>query len=650
MSAATATVHDLPTLQAALDLAARGFRVFPLKPDAKAPRGDMTAWPDKATGDAQRVRDLWQPEPHSNVGILTGDGLVVVDLDRKHGVDGVAAFKALAARHGAKPTATLNALTPTGGRHLFYAIPAGVTIANSTGKLAPGVDIKGARGYVVGAGSRIGGKLYRWQDGRAPIAACPGWLLALLTAEVDRPAPASREPHALLQDDFRQMLEHITAETYGDWCDTLWALKGSEQDGLDLRELADEWSREQPKYGGPDDVGGKYEQGTGQRGVGSLWALAKAGGWEPTADQKARLHPSGDAAAHLDVVADESERPCKFRFASAAELMARPPMTWIVKGVLPKAELAVVYGESGSGKSFWLFDMAASIQRGQAWNGRRVSPGNVAWIAAEGTAGFGQRLKAYAKHHGPGPMPTILPAAPNIREAADVRDLIRGLRDTGKSFDMIVVDTLSAATPGCDENSGKDLGAVIANCKRLHAATGALVALIHHSGKDASRGARGWSGLKAAADVEIEVTRHGADRCATVSKLKDGQDGVRFGFGLEFVPLGLDADGDTYGSCVVKPADLPLRKVSGGPRGANQVAVYGAVPEIEPAPRSAVIEAALAHVPHDRSKDGLRTARNNLGRALSQLIKLGLVHVHDGSVSRTTVLAMDGRAFDEVAA
>ena len=127
-----------------------------------------------------------------------------------------------------------------------------------------------------------------------------------------------------------------------------------------------------------------------------------------------------------------------------------------------------------------------------------------------------------------------------------------------------MVDTTAAVMAGGDENSGKDMGRIIANCKRLHHdnVNHPLVCLIHHSGKDAAKGARGWSGIRAACDAEMEIVRDGHSRIATVTKMKDGEDyGLEFGFCLKTV----DEDGDTVSSCVVEEVILPPkgeRKVS----------------------------------------------------------------------------------------
>jgi len=246
----------------------------------------------------------------------------------------------------------------------------------------------------------------------------------------------------------------------------------------------------------------------------------------------------------------------RFLVQSAVEFGSGPPVAWIVRGVLPKAELAVIYGESGSGKSFLALDLCAAITRGLVWRDKRTTAGSVVYVCAEGAGGFKSRLRAYAQRHAVNltELPAVVADAPNLLEQSDAAALYGAIVKWGKP-DVIVIDTLSATTPGGNENSGEDMGRVLSHCKLLHRKTGALVVLIHHSGKDATKGARGWSGLRAAADAEIEVTRNGDFRAATVTKLKDAGDFEQFSFKLNVVPLGNDADGEPVSSCVVEHID-----------------------------------------------------------------------------------------------
>jgi hypothetical protein len=141
--------------------------------------------------------------------------------------------------------------------------------------------------------------------------------------------------------------------------------------------------------------------------------------------------------------------------------------------------------------------------------------------------------------------------------------------------DVIVIDTMASVSPGGNENSAEDVGKLLQHCKFLHKQTGALVVLISHSGKDQTRGMRGWSGAKAAADAEIEVTRNGDYRTLTVTKLKDLADNESFSFKLKVIPLGLNADGEEESSCVIEHVDSAPGAANGKqrPSGAHQVAL-----------------------------------------------------------------------------
>jgi hypothetical protein len=251
------------------------------------------------------------------------------------------------------------------------------------------------------------------------------------------------------------------------------------------------------------------------------------------------------------------------------ELTQREPLGWLIKGVLPKARLGVLFGSSGSGKTFVALDLAFAIARGIAWRTRRTMKARVVIIAAEGGAGLGKRGQAYAQHHAfdlrTVPDLHVITAAPNFLDDADISEVIAEIKHLGE-VDLIIIDTLAQVTPGANENTSEDMGRALSNINLLHDATGAMNLAVHHAGKDLSKGSRGWSGIKAAADVQIEVLRHeDGRREIVIEKMKDGEDGLRWGFKLETILLGLDDDGDDITSCVaveddVRPATIDDRK------------------------------------------------------------------------------------------
>jgi hypothetical protein len=136
---------------------------------------------------------------------------------------------------------------------------------------------------------------------------------------------------------------------------------------------------------------------------------------------------------------------------------------------------------------------------------------------------------------------------------------------------VIFIDTLNRAAPTIDENSSKDMGEVLEAARQLQALTGGMVILVHHSGKDASKGPRGHSSQVPTYDSVIEVSRDGDRRQWRASKSKDGPAGALHPFKLAIEPLGVDKHGDLNTSCVVVPdaTDSQIKHVR-VPQGANQ--------------------------------------------------------------------------------
>lgn len=321
-------------------------------------------------------------------------------------------------------------------------------------------------------------------------------------------------------------------------------------------------------------------------------------------------------------------RAARFTVISAADFVKQPSPGWIVHGVLPRAEVAVLFGESQSGKSFAALDLAVAVAMGTLWRGRRVTRGRVVYIAAEGMGGCRNRLKAIAIHRGVDLRCLDLIAdCPNFLQKDDALAVAKSV---GKA-DVIIVDTFAQVTPGGNENSAEDVGKALAHCKEIHRITGALVILIHHSGKDSSKGARGWSGLRAAADAEIEITRSDGVRTMRVTKQKDGEDGLRFPFKLEVVEVGRDEHGDPVTSCVVVHSEMANHLPLAAPRklGTNEAIVLEEMERLVDASGSvlarSVYESAAARVAHDPEKKNKR--RSVIKRAIATLQEKSLIVV-----------------------
>lgn len=226
---------------------------------------------------------------------------------------------------------------------------------------------------------------------------------------------------------------------------------------------------------------------------------------------------------------------------------------WLVSGLLPLEGLALIFGESGSGKTYLATDIALHVASGAEWAGRRARPGVVVYVAAENPASLERRASLWRQLRGQGGEPFAMVSQP-IDLLGDVDELIASLRAVAKEHGriaMVLFDTVARSMVGGDENSAQDVGRVVASCDRVRESLHTCVALIHHAGKDSSKGARGHSSLRAAVDTEIEVTANGDLHFATVTKQRDGETGTRFQFRLEPHELGTDDEGEAVTACLV---------------------------------------------------------------------------------------------------
>lgn len=273
-----------------------------------------------------------------------------------------------------------------------------------------------------------------------------------------------------------------------------------------------------------------------------------------TRDQLAQVMPAGRHARFNPVWLDDAETPAQ--------------ADYLVKGLIDRGGLTVIYGPSGDGKTFFTADLSAHIASGLPWRGRRVRSALVVYVAAEAGASILRRFCAWRDQHRDEQQGSRIPLAiltrgANLLDVGDVAALIAALRDLSEAaalpLGLVVFDTLSRSMPGGDENAAEAMTQAVGAADRIRDELGAGCIIVHHSGKDMERGARGHSSLKAAADTVLQVV----ERVATVEKSRDGSTGDKFPFDLEVITLGEDQDGDPITTCLVRPTDiaaLPIRQ------------------------------------------------------------------------------------------
>jgi hypothetical protein len=191
--------------------------------------------------------------------------------------------------------------------------------------------------------------------------------------------------------------------------------------------------------------------------------------------------------------------------------------------------------------------------------------------------GIANRIAAWEKHHQQ-PLPDTFRTVTDQFSLfnQDANPFALAIKNQGLEAGVIVIDTLNQSAPTADENTSADMGRIIQNAMTLQRLTGSLVILVHHSGKDTTKGPRGHSSLLAALDVAIEVKRTPAGREWALSKAKDADDTGKYSFRLESLPLGTDEDGEPVSSCVALPDIMRAFQLL-PPKGKNQVTAFDAI-------------------------------------------------------------------------
>jgi hypothetical protein len=293
-------------------------------------------------------------------------------------------------------------------------------------------------------------------------------------------------------------------------------------------------------------------------GMGSLIMFAKAKGWTD----------SGSTVA--PVVGPQTG----YKLLGRADILSMPVADWRVKKIFPKCGVGAIYGPSASGKSFLALDLACAIAEGVAWFGYKTSACPVTYVVLEGEAGLAARAKAWESAKSKSLPDDFSAIAQPFRltDLGDLTELIAAIPNNG----VVFLDTLNRAAPTSDENSSKEMGEILEAVKNLQLATGGLVVLVHHTGKDVSRGMRGHSSLFAALDGAIEVHRSDEKRSWSVAKSKDADDGGVVHFRLKHHVLGQDVDGEDITSCTVE-ADNAQALIMREPSGAKQKLALAAI-------------------------------------------------------------------------
>jgi hypothetical protein len=250
----------------------------------------------------------------------------------------------------------------------------------------------------------------------------------------------------------------------------------------------------------------------------------------------------------------------KDRFILFSEIDTEITKDWLVDGFLGSGETSSCYGKPGDGKSVFVEDMALHIAAGRKWHGRKVKQGAVVYVALERKKLVERRAIAFRLERGLTDLPfAIVGGVHDFRDpdtALRLAEIVREVETvTGQPVVLIVIDTLSRALCGGDENSSKDMGAIVNATGVLQDRTGAHILWVHHTPLDGAERMRGHGALLGALDTSVHVARGDGVRTATVVKANDAEEGVQIAFTLKSVVIGRDHDQQETTAPVVVPVE-----------------------------------------------------------------------------------------------
>lgn len=269
-------------------------------------------------------------------------------------------------------------------------------------------------------------------------------------------------------------------------------------------------------------------------------------------------------------------------FVSVGDLLTQPDKdNWLIKNYLELDSTTLLYGASGSGKSFVAVDMACSIATGTSWQGHDTEEGAVFYIAGEGHSGFKKRFRAWQQQNNvtlQGKPLFLSQTTIGLPDEAGLNKLIHEIdllvAETGHKPKLIILDTLARCLIG-DENFAKDIGGFIKALDTLRLRYGCCVLTVHHTGHNETTRARGSSALKAAMDTELSLKDIKGTIELSITKQKNHEAPASLHFKLEQIDLGNDIN-----SAVITSTDKPNFK-TGGTLNKNDQIVLNALQELD---------------------------------------------------------------------
>jgi hypothetical protein len=271
------------------------------------------------------------------------------------------------------------------------------------------------------------------------------------------------------------------------------------------------------------------------------------------------------SSSSADGSSQGAAQPKKFRFnlerADQIEISNR--RSQLVKGILPRTGLAVIWGAEKSLKTTWLIDLLMHVATGRGYRDRKTEQGVVIYVILEGGEGFRTRIRAWRGYYLPAADHSVIPfhvVSCSLSLARDHKQLVKEIEaqlPEGVKPAVVVVDTLARSIEG-SESSDEAMKGFIDGADFIRDRFNCLAAIVHHCGHEGGR-PRGHSSLLGAYDVLIRVQRSNRDVVtATVQQMKDGEEGAEIVSLKEVIEVGTDEDGHAITAVVAVPTAGPV--------------------------------------------------------------------------------------------
>ena len=236
---------------------------------------------------------------------------------------------------------------------------------------------------------------------------------------------------------------------------------------------------------------------------------------------------------------------------------------WLIRGILERDSLALIFGDSGCGKSFTAIDWAARIATGTPWRGHAVKAAPVIYVAGEGHQGFARRTRAWEIHNGVSlaGRPFYRTPALAIPEPLLIAQFVADINAKADKPSLIVIDTLARNFGIGDENSTQDMSRFVTACDSIRRNYDCTMLIVHHTGHSEKNRARGAAALKAALDAEYRLEKkEDGHLLLTATKMKEAEEPPPFAMQLTSVELPglLDDYGEPVTSAAIEVVDADV--------------------------------------------------------------------------------------------